>query len=183
MTASEPYLLAQARTGDQGAFRQLVLAHEARVRSTAFGMLGDESTAEDIAQEVFIKLYQNLNTFRGDSKLSSYLIRMTINHSLNELKRRKRKSRWLSWDAEQVPQLEDHAAHPDRSDTKSMVQQALKLLPTDFRTVVVLRLIEGYSVKETAQVLKLPEGTVASRLARAQKKLKTIFEQWDALVK
>lgn len=179
MTA-EPELLRQARTGDQLAFRKLVEQHEQQVRATVLGMLGDRPEAMDVAQEVFIRFYKSMAQFKGDSSLGTYLTRIAINLSLNELKKRKRTT-WLTFfkgNEEKEIQIEDPHSNPDRSDTREMVNKALQLLEPDFRTVVVLRMIDGYSVKETAVMLDLPEGTVASRLARGQKKLKQILEKW-----
>ena len=179
MTA-EPELLRQARAGNQLAFRKLVEQHEQQVRATVFGMLGDRPEAVDVAQEVFIRFYKSINNFKGDASLGTYLTRIAINLSLNELKRRKR-STWLTFfkgDEEKEIQIEDTNANPERTDTREMVNKALQLLDPDFRAVVVLRMIDGYSVKETAVMLDLPEGTVASRLARGQKKLKEILEKW-----
>ncbi|MBK7871042.1 MAG: sigma-70 family RNA polymerase sigma factor [Saprospiraceae bacterium] len=73
----------------------------------------------------------------------------------------------------------DNCVDPERHDIRDAVQKALQLLEPDFRMVIILRLIDGYSVKETAEMLQLPQGTVASRLARAQEKLKDILKKWN----
>lgn len=180
---SESVLIEQARQGNMIAFQNLVEQYEKLIRSTALGMLGDEDLANDIAQEVFIRFYQALGQYRGTAKLSTYLTRIAINLSLNELDSRKRKRRWLSWakaDEEELLKVEDESNNPRHGDNKDLVQQALQHLDPEFRAVIVLRLMEGYSVKETAEMLELPVGTVASRLSRAQEKLKTILERMDA---
>jgi RNA polymerase sigma-70 factor (ECF subfamily) len=173
-------LVQRARGGDQSAFRQLVETNQALVRSTVRGMLGDTPEAEDVAQEVFIRFYQALGNYRGDAQLGTYLSRIAINLSLNELKRRQRKTRWLSvirkedtgWYAEGA------SLNPAREELRDALHKALQRLEPEFRAVVVLRLVEGYSVKETAEILQLPLGTVASRLARGQKKLREILGKW-----
>jgi len=177
---SDIELIALSRKGNMLAFRQLVQRHEAQVRSTVIGMLGDTPEAEDVTQEVFIRFYRALGNFRDEAALSTYLTRIAINLSLNELKKRKKKNKWLGSLQKDSPayDLEDQNADPLRAEMKDMLRRALQCLDTNFRAVVVLRLIDGYSVKETAEILNLPEGTVASRLARAQKKLKTILSQW-----
>lgn len=178
MSVTEKRLLKKARSGDKSAFRKIVDTYQQQVRTTVLGMLGNAVEADDVAQEVFIRFYKSLHQFKGEAKLSTYLTRIAINLSLNELKRQQRhQSRNLALDSAQVLQIEDGASNPIHDENRALVQQALQLLDVDFRTVVVLRLIEGYSVKETAELLKVPSGTVASRLARAQLKLKTIFEQ------
>lgn len=177
---SDIELIALARKGNMLAFRQLVQRHEVQVKSTVIGMLGDTPEAEDVSQEVFIRFYKALGNFRDESALSTYLTRIAINLSLNEIKKRKRKNTWFNSLKKDSPafELEDSSADPERTEMKDLLRKALQTLEPDFKAVVVLRLIDGYSVKETAEILNLPEGTVASRLARAQKKLKTILSKW-----
>ncbi len=173
-------VIERARCGDQAAFRQLVEAHELLVRSTVVGMLGDTAEADDVAQEVFIRFYKALKDFRGDAQVGTYLTRIAINLSVNELKRRQRKNRWLSVIRKERnnPGMEDDSMNPGRQDMQDALRKALQRLEPEFRTVAVLRLIDGYSVKETADILGLPQGTVASRLARGQQKLREILEKW-----
>ncbi len=166
--------------GDERAFEVLVQRHEQRVRATVYGMLGQTDGTEDIAQEVFIRFFQKLDEFRGDARVSTFLIRIAINLSLNEIKRRKRKGRWMiNWKSEDPPPAApDPNAHPGRFETRELVWKGLSQLEPDYRAVLVLRLLEGYSVKETAAVLGIPQGTVASRLARGQQILKNILAPW-----
>jgi RNA polymerase sigma-70 factor (ECF subfamily) len=110
------------------------------------------------------------------------LIRIAINLSINELKRRQRRNRFFHVSSEPGIEMEslpaEHSSSnpsPGQEEIKAFVQQALQKLEPRFRSVIVLRLIDGYSTKETAQILKLPIGTVLSRLARAQMKLKKIW--------
>ena len=173
-------VLERARRGDQAAFRQMVEAHEGLVRSTVAGMLGDTAEADDVAQEVFIRFYKALENFRGDAQVGTYLSRIAINLSINELKRRQRRNRWFSVIRKEdgASGVEDGSMNPGRQDMRDTLHKALQVLEPDFRSVVVLRLIDGYSVKETAEILGLPQGTVASRLARGQQKLREILEKW-----
>ena len=175
---SDIELIALSKKGNMLAFRQLVERHQTQVRSTVVGMLGDTPEAKDVSQEVFIRFFRTLEKFREESALSTYLVRIAINLCLNELKKRKRKNTWLGSLKNDSPafELADESEDPSRADMKDLLRKALKTLDPEFRTVVVLRLVDGYSVKETAEILNLPEGTVASRLARAQKKLKDCFE-------
>lgn len=175
---SDLELLAQVKEGKQTAFGTLVSRYEQVVRGTVIGMLGHTVEADDVAQEVFIRFYKSLDKFRGESALGTYLTRIAINLSLNELKRRQRQQQRLvpmQGEQERVRQIADKAADPSRNDNKQLIEKALQLISEDFRTVVVLRLIDGYSVKETAAILQLPQGTVASRLARAQLKLREVI--------
>jgi RNA polymerase sigma-70 factor (ECF subfamily) len=109
--------------------------------------------------------------------VGTYLTRIAINLSLNELKKRKRVVSLFTQKQEESgwSDLSDEGRDADRRDAREVVEAALQELDEGFRAVVVLRLIEGYSTKETAEILNLPLGTVLSRLARAQKQLKEIL--------
>lgn len=174
-------LIALASSGDENAFRFLVERYQQQVRATVVGMLGEVPEADDVSQSVFIRFYQSLDKFRGESGLGTYLTRIAINLSLNELKRRKRRfQRFFSLQKEdKAMEIPDESESPERMETRDLISQALRRLEPDFRAVVVLRLVEGHSVKETAEMLELPMGTVASRLARAQRKLKEIINNYS----
>lgn len=147
-------------------------------------MLGPVEEADDVAQEVFIRFYRSLEQFRGDAQLGTYLSRIAINLSLNELKRRQRmQKRFLFWQRSDMslPEPADEGMDPSRMDDQQLVRQALQQIDPDYRSVIVLRLLDGYSVKETAEILDIPMGTVASRLARGLDKLKEVIVKWKAL--
>ncbi len=177
MADSDHELIAASKQGDMKAFSELVKRYEPRIATTVISMLGEGQEAEDVGQEVFIRFYKSMGKFKGESQLGTYLTRIAINLSINALKRQQRRKflRFHSNEEEVVAIPDEHNSF-EQQDTKSLVQAALKLLPLEFRTVIVLRLIEGYSTKETAEMLNLPLGTVLSRLTRAQKKLKSILE-------
>ncbi|MEL7118707.1 MAG: RNA polymerase sigma factor [Bacteroidota bacterium] len=176
---SDSELIAAAIKGNRLAFRQIVERHERQIRSTVVGMLGDVVEAEDITQEVFVRFYKVMSKYKEEAALSTYLTRIAINLSLNEIKKRKRKSKWLGYaqTEEQAYQIADSTNDSERLEKREIIRKALARLDTDFRAVVVLRLIDGYSVKETAEILDIPQGTVASRLLRAQKKLQAIINK------
>jgi RNA polymerase sigma-70 factor (ECF subfamily) len=166
-TKSDTVLLDEARSGDMNAFRAIVERHEGKVAGVVKGMLGDIPEASDVGQEVFIRLFESLENFKGESALSTYVVRIAINLSLNEIKRRKRKITMF----ESLDQAADRGAE-ESADLKEMLEHEIRKLEPDFRVVVTLRMVEGYSVEETAALLGIPVGTVMSRLYRAQKKLK-----------
>jgi RNA polymerase sigma-70 factor (ECF subfamily) len=175
-TLTDERLIAAARQGDNQAFKELVRRHEARVAATIIGMLGKCPEAEDVGQETFIRFYKSLKKFRGESSVGTYLTRIAINLSLNELKRRKRRSfMFFRKPLEEVYDVADgKASNPDIED-KELIHQAIQKLDEKFRSVIVLRLMDGYSTEETAKILNVPVGTVLSRLSRAQKKLKELL--------
>ena len=140
-------------------------------------MLGYCTEAEDIGQETFVRFYQSLDRFRGESSAGTYLTRIAINLSLNELRRRKRRRQFFfSKSSNNIENIADKNNPEDQKEIKKTVQLGIQKLAPKFRTVVVLRLIDGYSTEETAQMLNLPVGTVLSRLARGQMKLREILE-------
>jgi len=171
-------LVEKAKAGDKSAFSALVMRHENAVAATVKGMLGDGDDALDVGQNVFIRFYNALNDFRGEAALSTYLTRIAINLSLNEIKRRQRRNLFFyrpvngAYDLNQ----KDNSNWEEISDTREVINKALQALEPKFRSVVVLRMIQGYSTQETAKILKLPVGTVLSRLSRAQEKLKIVLK-------
>ncbi len=169
-------LIEQVKDGDHQAFEELVKRYEARVAATVFGMLGHCQTAEDVGQEVFIRLFKYIKSFRDDASLATYLTRIAINLCLTELNRRKRRLLIFGGSDDEVERVHiDPDDTIERAEDKKLVHDALQELDPDFRAVAVLRLIEGYSTRETAEMLDLPLGTVLSRLSRAQKKLKNLL--------
>ncbi|MEM9986461.1 MAG: RNA polymerase sigma factor [Bacteroidota bacterium] len=182
MTAndSDITLIEAARGGDRTAFSSIVQRYEGKVGATIVGMLGNVPEADDVAQEVFIRFYKSLHKFEGRSQLGTYLTRIAINQCLSHLEKKKRKrwfSRGKSEDESLLLNIPDGGLSAAEKDTQAAVQSALLKLEPDFRSVVVLRMLEGYSTEETAKLLGLPKGTVLSRLARGQKKLRTIMEK------
>lgn len=167
-------LVVRARSGDAGAFRLLVERHQPIVASVVIGMLGRGADADDVGQETFIRFHAALGDFRGDASLATYLRRIAMNLSLNALKRRKRfHLRLISRDASVIP-LAEPAVDPydaERTERTAVVRKAVSELGEKQRAVVVLRLLEGLSTNETAEVLDIPPGTVMSRLARGMAEL------------
>ena len=174
---SERELVARARVGDADAFGEIVRRLEPRVAATVIGMLGPGPDAEDIGQETFIRLYRALPEFRGESLLVSYVTRIAINLCQDERRRRKRQSGIFTATArDAVDRVADPGTLRDPLAERDLVQHGLQELPTEYREVIVLRLIDGLSTRETAQILNLPEGTVTSRLARGQMRLRDLLK-------
>jgi RNA polymerase sigma-70 factor (ECF subfamily) len=173
---TDEQLITNARAGDHEAFKNLVRRYESLVAGTVIGMLGQCPEADDVGQETFLRFYGSLKNFRGDSQLGTYLTRIAINLSLNELKRRKRRSLlFFHKPVDEMHDIADEKADAAPNEDKQVVRQAIGKLEVKFRSVIVLRLIDGYSTEETARILKIPVGTVLSRLSRAQKKLKELL--------
>ena len=175
----EAILVKAALDGNKEAFGDIVTKYQKMVARTVKGMLGDSIFTDDIGQEVFIKLYYSLSEFRGETKLSTYIQKIAVNLTLNEIKRRKRFFSMFSQKGNNE-MYEFEVADQDneeRRDSKELVNKALLAMDPKFRIILTMRMLQGYSTKETAEILDLPLGTVLSRLSRAQEQLRNILEK------
>jgi RNA polymerase sigma-70 factor (ECF subfamily) len=182
----EDRLLERLKQRDEAAFNQLVRLHQAAVYRQLLRVLGDAAEAEDLAQEVFVTVFKAIDTFRGESKLSTWIHRIAQNHARNRLKfhgRHKRKG-----DSALDDNVEETAAAPEtgsrlpRPDHQAEAHQAeinlrraIAMLDEEQRTLIVLRDIEHLSYEEIQRQTGLPSGTVKSRLHRARMALHERF--------
>lgn len=186
-------LAARAAAGDPGAFDALVVLYTGRVFGVAFRMLGDRAEAEDLSQEVFVTLYGALAGFRGESKLSTWIYRITRNRCLNRLKFLKRRHVGEHADIDDpaysgaCADVETRGAgqkDPHRklaNDELSVLLQGYLLeLPEEQRALVVLRDLEDLTYEEIVDITGLPLGTVKSRLHRARAALARMLEPHEA---
>lgn len=167
--------LQAAQKGNQQAFKELVRYHRPAIAATVIGMLGPGPEADEVGQDVFLRFYQKMQDFRAEAQLRTYLTRIAINRCLDILRKRKRQRHQQLSTADR--QIADQNNYAEQQANRQWVQQGLLALEPNYRAVVVLRLLEGYSTKETAELLDIPEGTVLSRLSRGQDKLRTILEK------
>ena len=175
--ANDKKLIPEIKKGSTQAFKSFVEKYQDIIANVCIGLLGDVPEAEEVAQEVFIKFYYKISDFRQDSSVKTYLTRIAINLSLNELKKRKRdRSRFIS-DGDNIKIVEVESVEKN-FELKELLERALQMIEPELRTVVILRLMEGYSTKETAKIMRIPQGTVLSRLYRAQEKLKKILKNY-----
>ena len=180
--AEDRTLLQLSAAGDERAFRSIVRAHAPAVAAIVTSMLGPGDDADDAGQESFIRLMRALPTFRGDSSIRTFVTRIAMNVSLDALARRKRQFKFVSLGSTEDTEsarvassegsLDDEMAKRARA---ALVQQAVDSLDGKHRAVVVMRLLEERSTRESAQLLGIPEGTVMSRLTRAMQKLENIL--------
>jgi len=172
--SSDERLIHASIGGDERAFRYLVERYQNHVTRTVTGMLGKTRDVDDCVQDVFIRLYASLARYRGEASIKTYVTRIAINRSLDVLRKKKR-SFFTPWDSSEIEMVESSAPRPDddvvSSDQRKQLRAALDCLTPRHRSVVVLRLIDGFSTAETADVLGVPYGTVLSRLTRALDKL------------
>ena len=172
-------LVERARAGDALAFEQIVHRYEGQVAATVIGMMGRCLEADDVGQETFIRLHTYLHKYRGDAALGTYIVRIAINQTLKALQRRKQwRQRFMRYDQEAPESMEPVVKGGDAVDARErerLVHVALGQINPEQRAVVVLRMLEGYSTRETAVMLNVPEGTVMSRLSRALERLKGLL--------
>ncbi|MGV0095739.1 MULTISPECIES: RNA polymerase sigma factor SigM [Streptomyces] len=172
---SDSELLAQHVAGDPDAFGELVRRHRDRLWAVALRTLGDREEAADAVQDALVKAFRAAHTFRGQSAVTTWLHRITVNACLDRV--RKAASRRTSPvdDPERLDQLlEPHESAEGpavRQDLHRQLQKALDTLPAEQRAALVLVDMQGYPVAEAAEILEVPSGTVKSRCARGRAKL------------
>jgi len=183
----EASLIARCATGDEEACAELVDEHQRLVFQLALNLLGDTQEALDLSQEVFLRVFRTLPTFRGHSALRTWIYRITVNQAKNRLRwwRRRRRALQVSLD----DHVRDHGelptdavgASPDRvlrqKEIGDRLREALDRLPFDQRTAIVLREIDGLSYDEIAFSLGVAVGTVKSRLTRARQTLRRQLQE------
>ena len=181
----EKILISKAKEGDNKAFEEIISLYEKRVFSTIYYMVKNENEVEDIAQEVFIKIYRNLKNFKEESSLYIWIYRITINVCIDELKKKKNvvyiDEKLETADGEMEIQLEDTAKGPEHlaedEELKQKITNCIRKLPIDQRTMIVLRDIKGFTYMEIAEMTKINLGTVKSKINRARTALKQILEE------
>ena len=171
-------IIARARRGDADAFEQLVIAYRDQVFRLALRMCGNEADADEAAQEAFLSAWKALPNFRGDSQFSTWLYQLTSHAAIDLLRREKRQIA-----AEDITEVSapDPGPSPqqqaERSETRQAVRDAMGQLSPEYRQIVVLRFLQELSYEEIGAVLRLPPGTVKSRLNRAKAQLKDILSK------
>lgn len=175
-------LVRAVLAGELRAFELLLRRYNQRLYRFARGLVGNDPDAREVVQEAYVRAYMNLAAFRGPDGFASWLYTITRNQALAVLRRRTRE---MPTDAEAMEHLLDETAactesNPqallERARLTQMLEAAVDGLPAPFRVVFVLRVVEGLSVRETAQVLDLNEKTVKTRLFRARRMLRARFD-------
>ncbi len=183
-------LVERCLAGDEGAWEDLVKTHTRRVYSICYRFVGKDSEAQDLTQEVFLRLFRTLKSFRaGEGSFTVWLSRMTRNLLIDNY-RRTRQERITDSIEEQLPMLEERAVGAgSRADgllagreASEMLQAALQRLSPELRETVILRDLEELEYKEIAETLGVPEGTVKSRLNRGRAELARILRKYQVAV-
>jgi len=189
---NEPALIQEAQHGNLDSFNALVLNYQDMLFNTALRIMGDEDTAADATQEAFLSAFRAIKSFRGGS-FKAWLLRTVTNACYDELRRQKRRPttplepetddgeemetpRWLA-DPAMSPEEEVEA-----DDLEHAIQHCLDELPVEFRAVIVLADIQGMDYKEVSASVRVPLGTIKSRLARARLRLRECLQGfWELL--
>lgn len=175
---TDAQLAERVAARDHDAFRVVMRRHNQRLFRVARAILKDDAEAEDAVQEGYLLAYRAMGGFRGEAKLSTWLVRIVANEAIARLRKRSRRAEVIPIDGrspEEAPEDdmdESHAERPERAalraETRRLLEAKIDALPETFRAVFVLRAIEELSVEETAAALGLREATVRSRFFRAK---------------
>lgn len=178
-------LVERCLTGDPTAWEQLVRSHHRRVYNLCYRFTGRAEEAEDLTQEVFLRVFRTLKSFRAEEgHFGTWLTSLTRNLLIDHY-RKTRKDRALESLEEQLPVLEEKASATVQADSLTrgreageMLQAALARLSPDLREAVILRDMQEMEYREIARVLKVPEGTVKSRICRGRTELGRLLKKW-----
>jgi RNA polymerase sigma-70 factor (ECF subfamily) len=175
---SDDVLITLFQSGEEEVFRILVERYTQRVRNLIYSIFNEASLVDDIAQEVFIRVYEALPRFRFESSFYTWLYRITVNKSRDELRKRKTRkffSLHSMLDASSDELQSKIRVFPEDGSAKELVNKGLQQLPEKFRIPIILKDIDGLSYEEMAEIMQCEVGTVKSRLSRARSMLRNIL--------
>ncbi|HXS53670.1 MAG TPA: RNA polymerase sigma factor [Usitatibacter sp.] len=180
---SDTELARRVASGEEAAIRLLTKRYNQTLFRTARAILRDDAEAEDAVQDAYLKAIRAMDAFRSDSKLSTWLVRITVNEALGKLRRSRRAAQVIPLAGDLAEGMEAHDNVMDentrtpeqetlRAESRRIMEAKIDALPDAFRAVFVLRAIEELSVEEAATVLEIPEATVRTRFFRARSMLR-----------
>jgi RNA polymerase sigma-70 factor (ECF subfamily) len=181
MPLTDLSLVERCRANDEAAFSEVVARYKVKIYNYVYRMTGSSEDAEDLTQEVFIRMYTSIESFRGQSSLNTWLFRIAGNLCIDRFRRAKNHTPAYSLDepvgdAAQAHEVADHTYEPHRLlenvEMADQIQQALSRLPEKLRATLLLHDIEGMPYEEIAQIVGCPLGTVKSRLFNARMQLR-----------
>ena len=196
MATDDLTLVQRIRSGDQRAFKLLVERYQRKVYAVAFGMVKDREEARDVAQEAFVKVYKYLEHFKGDASFYTWLYRITVNICIDSLRKKGsgRGDEHVEFDESLKMDTSEAnigalgsrlGTNPQKSalrkELAEQINTALQQIPEAHRQILLLREVEGMSYEELARTLKIPKGTVMSRLFHARLKMQKILNEYVEL--
>lgn len=174
MSQSEHKTIQKAAAGDRAAFRELVLEHSNAMFRLAWRLTSDESAAEDVVQEAFIKAWRKIGNFRMESSFKSWLHRITVNTAMDYLRKHSRRKQFETeepeWDASL--QSAEMPTHDTQIDIRKQTEAAMMDLSEVERSALLLKHFEGHSIIEVAQILEITTGACKQAIFRAVKKMR-----------
>ena len=184
MDNEERILIQRCQQGDRSAYKSIFLKYKDTVYNIAYGMFSNVEDAQDMTQEVFIRVFEKISQFRFKSSFSTWLHRIVVNMCLNERRKRQRYksnvTEFTDYHEQMHPQVKTPEDELLRKERKSQIQEAMDRLKDAHRTILVLREIEGLSYEELANVLQCSVGRVKSRLHESRMELRRIFKKLEA---
>jgi len=176
----EAELISRCQQGNQEASKQIFDLYSKKVYRVAYGVLRHREEALDIVQEVFIKLFRSIKNFKGESRLSTYLYRMTVNTAIDHVRKAGKPIASSLEGEEGFQPAEEPEKRPDRvflyKELEGKVNEALGKVPADQRMALILREVEGLSYQEIADSMKCSIGTVMSRLHYGRKRMQDLLK-------
>jgi RNA polymerase sigma-70 factor (ECF subfamily) len=183
MSVAERLFIRRLKQRDEQAFNEMVRQYGDKVFSLVYRMIGNRAEADDVAQDVFITVFKTIDTFRGEAKFSTWLLRIAANHSKNRIKYLARRPTDANGDGNDgvaaipgAPPVQGHIAGPDAmleaAEADRLMQEGIAELDEEHRLLVILRDVEELSYQEIGDITGLAEGTIKSRLHRARMAIK-----------
>jgi RNA polymerase sigma-70 factor (ECF subfamily) len=187
-STDEAQLIAASQDGDHEAFAHIVRLYKDRVFNTALRLLGNWAIAEELTQDVFISVYRNISGFKGESKFSTWLYRITVNHAKNKIGYLSRRGYYRSSELADntetdgsgvlAGRVSNPGSYAEDRELVGFLMDKIQELSSKDRLIIVLKDFEGKSYEEIAEILSISLGTVKSRLSRARERLKELMKEY-----
>jgi len=183
---NETELIEQLKLGDETAFKTIVEQWKDMVYNTILGIVQNETEAEDLAQDVFIKVFEKISTFKGDSKFSTWLYRIATTTALDHLRSKKRKKRFGflqslgggNDEKDSIPDFNHPGVSLDNKERAAVLFKAIESLPENQKTAYTLHKLEGLSYRDVSEVLNTTVSAVESLMSRANQNLRKELEEY-----
>jgi RNA polymerase sigma-70 factor (ECF subfamily) len=177
LTVGDARLVEEARQGDEQAFRDLVLRYERRLIRVISRFVSDAEMARDLAQETCLRVFERLNQFDSSRRFGPWLFRIGVNLTLDHLRKRKRRGRWVLFSEGKSDRQPDPPVADPRNDMdlNQEVRSVLERIPDRYRSVLVLRDLENFTTSEIAAIMNRKEATIRWRLAEARDRFRKLW--------
>jgi RNA polymerase sigma-70 factor (ECF subfamily) len=168
-------VVRQCKSGDYGAWNMIVNRYAKSIYNQALNFFGNREDAEDITQDVFIKILNNIGKFREEKNFNSWVMRISNNYCIDYWRKTKKNVKQIELDDDLIKQDETPEDRVMKNDDLEDLRKRMLILDPDLRMLIIMRDIQGYSYQQIAEALNLPQGTIKSRINRARLKLARTF--------